>query len=315
MQNRYTLSLELAVVALVTATVAIATVISPAPDNRGTASFTPSVLGGQPPGAVVLAQEAGELAVALAIKPEEQGLSAVVTVLDQNGSGASGLRPTVSIQTADRTTVTAAAAAGALGTYQATLPTRGRPVIATVRLGDPRASTRPLSFTLPVVWPPKPAGSLMREIDRAYAALRTLVTHERLASGLADPVTTVYRAVAPHALSTESSDGRQAIVLGNRRWDNVGGGWRESSQAPPLNAIAPYWSGVIQDPVLIGAGRLRGRPVWTISFAAPQLPAFFQIEVDRKTSRVLDLRMTASAHFMHHSYGPFNTPLAIRPPP
>jgi hypothetical protein len=65
---------------------------------------------------------------------------------------------------------------------------------------------------------------------------------------------------------------------------------------------------------LLGSEAIRGRPAWRVSFANPQIPAFFDGWIDKATGRALALDMTASAHFMHHDYLRFNAPLAIRPP-
>ena len=47
--------------------------------------FTPAVLGGQPPHAVVLAAEDRDLAVALAVQPRRGQLLLVATVIGQDG--------------------------------------------------------------------------------------------------------------------------------------------------------------------------------------------------------------------------------------
>jgi len=44
--------------------------------------------------------------------------------------------------------------------------------------------------------------------------------------------------------------------------------------------------------VIIGARRF--------SFFAPAIPAWFTIDVDRRTWRTLQLEMIGAAHFMHH---------------
>ena len=49
------------------------------------------------------------------------------------------------------------------------------------------------------------------------------------------------------------------------------------------------------------------------SFFDPQMHAWFTIVVDRATMHTLELHMTATAHFMHEVYGPFDSPLANRP--
>jgi len=51
-----------------------------------------------------------------------------------------------------------------------------------------------------------------------------------------------------------------------------------------------------------------------ISFYDPKLPAWFELSLDPKTSRLLALRMTAQAHFMRHRYSGFDRPLEIVPP-
>jgi len=300
------------VLAVAIAAVAVARLAAP---NGKRASFAPAVLGAQPPGAVVLAGEDRDLAVALALKPQRHDLLVVVTILGQSGGGADGLSTSVTVTTAGGRTVGSKAPAATLGTYQTVLAARGRPIRATVTVAGPGASNRPLVFTAPATWPPKPAATLLRTVDRVYGKLRTLVTHERLASSPTNALISVYRAVAPDSLTIDSSNGLHAVVIGRRRWDKTGaGGWRQSTQNPPVKAISPYWAGLIQDPTLLGSTTLRGHHAWIVSFAAPQIPAFFQIDVDKQNDRVLDLRMTASAHFMHHRYGPFNTRIAIKPP-
>lgn len=314
MRNRMPLILALAALAVA---VAVLLAIKLASSGRETqaALFAPSVLGAQPPGAVVLAREDKDLAVALALKPQASGLLAIATVLSPAGTGATGLTARFTVTTSTGTTVNAPGEAGALGTYQALLATTGRPVTAIVTLAGPGSSGKPVRFPLPVAWPPRSAAALMTKVDRVYSRLKTLVTHERLASDPIHVVNTVYRAIAPSTLAIESSNDTRAVVIGAKRWDKQpGAGWRESVQSPPVNALAPFWAGIIQDPTLLGSTTVGGRHVWFVSFAAPQIPAFFQLDVDKATSRTLDLRMTASAHFMHHRYGPFDSPLTITPP-
>ena len=75
----------------------------------------------------------------------------------------------------------------------------------------------------------------------------------------------------------------------------------------------PVWQSET-DARVLGGGSVRGRGVWRISFFDPATPAWFEIVVDKQTSRTLDLRMTTTAHFMHERYGSFDEPLAVRPP-
>jgi hypothetical protein len=75
----------------------------------------------------------------------------------------------------------------------------------------------------------------------------------------------------------------------------------------------PLWSAV-RDAHVVGSGIVGGRPVWRVTFFDPRTPAWFSIALDKQTIRTLELRMVATAHFMHHVYGPFNEPLRLEPP-
>jgi hypothetical protein len=314
MRKRTTLILELTALAAAIAAASAVTLVAPGGTKRATL-FVPAILGDQPHGAVVLAQEDKDLAVALALRPQAKGLLAVVTILGQNGAGATGLSTSVSVSTGDGATVSAVAQPAARGTYQALLATTSRPVRTSVTIDSAGASNRPRRFALPTAWPPRDASKLMQRVTRVYSHLRTLVTHERLASDPTHVVNSVYKAIAPDSLAIDSSNGQRAVVIGHRRWDKqAGGDWEQSLQNPPVEAITPYWGEVVKDPTLLGSTTIRGHAVWVVSFAAPQIPGFFEIEVDKATGRVRDLHMTASAHFMHHTYGPFNSRITITPP-
>ena len=70
----------------------------------------------------------------------------------------------------------------------------------------------------------------------------------------------------------------------------------------------------MRDARILRRGVDRGRPVWTIAFLDPTIPAWFRAQVDRRTFRTLDVHMTAAAHFMHDRYSRFDAPLTISPP-
>ena len=81
----------------------------------------------------------------------------------------------------------------------------------------------------------------MRRAAAAYRRLRTLVTRERLASDPTHAVSTVYQAVAPNRLHFTITNGTEAIIIGDRRWDkDLGHPWSGSPQAP-IHSIIPYW--------------------------------------------------------------------------
>jgi hypothetical protein len=127
-------------------------------------------------------------------------------------------------------------------------------------------------------------------------------------------VTSVWYFVAPDRLSYQIPRGPSAIVIGVRRWDRVspGGPWSFSNEQT-LRQPVPFWRGV-SDAHVLGLVEVGDRPAWLVSFFDPHPPAWFTAAIDRATLRTLDLRMVATAHFMHELYGPFNEPLRIRPP-
>jgi hypothetical protein len=289
--------------------VVVAAAVAVAMLARGSSAgplFEPPVLGGQPAGAVVLSQEDGALAVVLAAKPVARRTLLVATVLAPDGEAASGLH--VRFRTRG---VEAAADRGASGTYAAALPVSRPGRVVWVSLG--RADR--VAFQLPALWPPRSARRELVEATRAYRSLRTLVIHERLASAPGDVLRSVYVAQAPDRLSITSANGNRSIVIGGRRWDrHPGSAWRRSEQEPALDPLAPFWHGLVEDPTLLGREVAHGRRLLRLSFAAPQIPAFFELTIDEADHRPLDLEMIAAAHFMHHVYSGFGRPVRIVPP-
>jgi hypothetical protein len=277
-------------------------------------AFKPPIVGAPPPHSLVLAREAGDLAVALAVQPGRSTAALIATVLGSDGSGLSGLDATLTLETAAGARLSGAGRDCGPGCYEAALTgIAGRPTAATVELSGQHRNVS-VMFALPKAWPPPPAAKLVQRATAAYRRLRTLVIHERLASDVTHELTTVYRAAAPNRLHLASSDDTQAIIIGNRRWDKTRGQpWRESAQSP-VRSVVPFWVTTPVDSHLLGSDTVAGRAVWVISFVTPQVPAWFTIWIDKRTDRTLELRMTAAAHFMHHRYGPFNAPLTVSPP-
>ena len=284
---------------------------------RGTSALPSAVVpaGGvppPPPGALTLGREDGDLAVGLAVRPRSAGLELQTTVLAPNGHGLSGLDVSYLVQA--RGDETAAADPCGSGCYRARVRIGGRPTVVSVRLAGAGRPASTVEFRLPRRWPVRPADALLRRATRVFRSLRTLITHERLASTPTNVVFTTYQLAAPDRLAYQIKGGPQAVIIGHRRWDRrPGGPWKESAQVP-VRQPAPVWQAAT-NAHLIGHGRLRGRRVWFVSFYDPRGTAFFTIAVEKETLRTLDLRMTAAAHFMHQRYSRFNAPLNIMPPP
>jgi len=251
-----------------------------------------------PRGALVLGGESAKRAVALAVGKGKL----TATVLSPEGGPQSGLK--VSFLTGDRTIP---AKPCGLGCYSALAPA---PRHVVVRLnGSP-----PVAFSLPAR--PRPAAAIVARAARATRALRSLVYTEALRSGPTGGLLTTWSLKAPNEVEYRIRGGADAIVLGTKRWDrdSPGSPWRRSEQLPALQVPQPAWGGLATNAHVLGEGTVRGKPVWIVSFANPNTPAWFTAWIDKRTSLPLQLRMTAAAHFMFHDYVAFNQPLTIRPP-
>lgn len=282
-----------------------------APTPAGSPS-TPALRGGRiatpgeptfpspPPNAVVLAQQAGSRALALAVKP---GLVRV-SVLGATGGGEAGLR--VALQFGRGYLMTPDPCGD--GCYQ--LGVRGTPDSpVTVTIGGDA-----YRFDLPRL----PLADGTADVRRAAAvwnALSTLVWSESLASSPTNVLHTVYRAVAPHSLAYTIAGGSAAVIIGGRRWDRSSptGPWRSSAQEPPVRQPQPFWR-TATNAYVLGEAKTGSHRVFRVSFFDPVTPAWFQASIDRASGRTLELEMTAASHFMHDVYGPFDAPLRLTPP-
>jgi hypothetical protein len=266
----------------------------------GTSSLSVGVVAppAPPRGALVLAGESGERAVALAVLPRRL----TATVLGGDGSPLSGLR--FSFRAGSR--VVQARSCGH-GCYTAQAP---RAMRVEVRPGV----SPPIAFRVPATM--RPAAAIVARAARVTRALRSLVYVESLRSGPTGGNVTTWRMKAPDELQYGIHGGAAAVVLGERRWDrdHPGEAWRRSQQLPPLRVPQPAWGSVATNAHVLSEASVGGRPVWVVSFANPTVPAWFTAWIDRESYRTLRLRMTAAGHFMFHRYLEFDAPLRIRPP-
>jgi hypothetical protein len=251
-----------------------------------------------PAGALVLAKEDRDLAVALALSPDD---SLQTSVVGQEGP-ASGLSVTVNSVRAK--------ACGA-GCYRVGPGVANASVEVAIR--GPNRPPSTVSFDLPLSGPGPSPVAIVRRAERTWRALETLVVHDHLSSGPGTGIDTVWRFKAPHEMTYRIRNGPAAVAIGQRRWDKLPGhGWQASEQDPITEPI-PLWQSV-SNAHLLGSPTVYGRKAWKVSFFDSQLPAWFTIWVDQASGRTLELLMTAQAHFMHQVYGPFNSPLKIAPP-
>jgi len=253
-----------------------------------------------PPGAIVLSQEAGDRALALAVMP---GLVRV-SVLSPEGPGASGLKVSLRF---GRGYLMAADACGP-GCYQSKVEGTPNSPVSVIVNGTAYA------FELPKMSAPD-ASAIVAHAASVWNALHTLTWHERLASDPTTALHTVYRAVAPDELAYTIAGESASVIIGNTRWDRStpNASWRASVQDPPVRQPQPFWQEAF-DARLLGTGHVGGRSVWHVSFFDPATPSWFEAWIDQNTYRTLMLDMTTASHFMHDIYGPFDAPMRLHAP-
>jgi hypothetical protein len=266
----------------------------------GTSSLTVGVVSPPvpPQGALVLAGESGDRAVALAVRPGRLD----ATVLAGDGTPLSGLR--LSFRVGSR--VVRARPCGH-GCYVA-------PATPAARIEVLPGGSRPVVFHVPAS--PRSAAAIVSRAARVTRSLRSLVYIESLRSGPTGGLLTTWRMKAPDELEYSIRGGASAVVLGERRWDRdkPGAAWHRSQQLPALRVPQPAWGSTATNAHVLSEARVEGRPVWVVSFVNPTTPAWFTAWIDRESYRTLRLRMTAAAHFMFHRYLEFDRPIRIVAP-
>ncbi len=265
----------------------------------------PAVL--PPRGSVVLARSSRELAVALAVRPG-MPLRLTATIIGGSGGGKDGLDVELSAGRATSGASNRGRVCGH-GCYTTTLAVR-KPTRFVVNITGAGAF-RSVAFPLPAPWAPKPGAAFLSRATQTFRALRSVLFVERLSSGLGRTLVTTWKLEAPSKLEYSIRDGAGGIVIGGKRWDREkpGAGWKESTSTLLPQPVSPWGSRVANAYVL----RSTPRRV-TISWYDPAVPSWFTGTFDRATARPIELRMTATAHFMEHRYLGFNRGVRIVPP-
>jgi hypothetical protein len=265
-----------------------------------------------PHGSVVFAREDGPDVLALALLPGAgHDLTLQASDVGEEGTGVRGLHVSFTVSAAGGTRSAAAPACGA-GCYRTSMALAARPTKVTVHVQRPGRRTS-WAVELPATWPPADASAIIARATRVWERLKSLSYRDRLGSDASNVVVASWQIVAPDRLAYQVDGGSSAVIVGTRRWDRPkGGSWVESS-AVRLHQPIPFWVSAT-DAHVLGSGTFEGRAVWHVSFYDPRTPAWFMVSIDKATTRTLDLRMVANAHFMHDSYGQFDAPIKIVPP-
>jgi len=284
---RRNVAAELVLFAGLIVAVAFLTDLRPGRDRTAAAAIAvgpPPLLARQ---MVVQAQEAGNLAVALAVRAGRES----VIVLGPNGAGVNGLSVTINSAT------TGSCGSGCYGAFV--------PLGETVKV---TVNGRTLTFAIPAN--PRPAARLVARATSAFRALRSVDYVERLASSPRNRVVADFTLERPNRLEYRIRGGASGIVIGNRRWDREGKDpWQPSAQSLTPQP-EPIWAGHVTNAFLLETTPSS----YVVAFMKPLGPTWFTVRLDRRTLLPRGLRMTTAAHFMTHRYTAFNKPPRIKAP-
>jgi copper transport protein len=305
-------SVELAVLAVLVLAVAVLTALRPGRDYVSRVAAPAPVQTAAPPpparGQVVFGGEAGKLAVALGVRPGSP-LRMTATVIGQSGYGVDGL--SVALSAADKQgSQTAQAASCGHGCYTARVPLKDPRQFAVTLVGN--GASHSLRFRVPGTWPPPPGTEFLRQATRVFNGLHSVQLVERLSSAPGRTLHTHWQLLAPDSLRYDIRGTGSGIVIGRRRWDRLGpkAPWKESQTVTLPQPTAP-WGREWRDVRML---KITPRQL-TASWVDPSVPAWFTVTFDRATARPISLQMTAAAHFMRHRYFAYDAPIRIAPPP
>jgi hypothetical protein len=240
--------------------------------------------------------------LALGVVPGRK-LKLQASVLGEQGEGVSGLN--VSFRVGDRK---AAAVPCGAGCYDASVKSASPPKVVEVAVKRDSGTTK-WRIPMPRPWPPADASPIVARATREFRALRSVAVRDWLASGPGQSLFTRWTLVAPNRLKYQVKNGSSAVIIGNRRWDKLPGGkWEESAQTP-IRQPTPFWRSW-RNAYLLG----ESKSAWHVSFFDPKTPGWYELLIDKDTTRVLELRMHATAHFMREVYSRFNAPVTVTPP-
>ena len=167
---------------------------------------------------------------------------------------------------------------------------------------------RKLVFAVPAKL--RPAGAIVARATRTFRRLRSVQYVERLASSPRNRVVADFTLERPNRLEYRIRGGASGIIIGSRRWDLFPGGKWQASTQEPTPQPEPIWSGHVTNAYVLSSTPT----TYVVSFLKPIGPAWFTLVLDRRTMLPRTLRMTATAHFMHHRYSHFNNAPKIKPP-
>jgi hypothetical protein len=248
------------------------------------------------PNALMLARRSGTVLVGIAVRPDGP-----IQVAAVDGEQAVP-RDSLSFRLNGRS---AAARPCGYACWQLAGPARGRLLAVELRNGATMRFGLPLGL-------PADGRSLYRELMRTMGSLRSYRYDERLTSGVGKGTFAVFEVQPPDRMRVRTADGFRSVIIRDSRWDYRDGRWERSS-FPGFRATF-MWDGAGHARILNERLGRKDTVLVLAVYDREPVPAWFKLHVSERTNRVLEAEMLSPSHFMHHRYGGFNRPLAIRPP-
>lgn len=191
-----------------------------------------------------------------------------------------------------------------------TVALAGAPLRLAVTVSPPGGPSERVVLRLPARMPPD-GTALFEQATATMKALRSLRIEETLSTGTFT-LRSTWEIEAPDRLSIESSDGGRTVVIGDRRWDLVGGEWVAGPADLGPQPSFPFEQG--RNARILGTGTFAGQEVTRLAvFVLETQPWWFVLDV-APSGRILRERMLAPSHFMVDVFTGFDEAVSIEAP-
>lgn len=277
----------------------------------------------RPDDALVVAENAGAVLAVVSVTPGDVGTNDVRVDLFASSDriarrarvallagghevAAAGLAPGLQLPFTSPGSLRGALAVPSAGSYELTVDVEGQ-------------TSGAIAVELPAA---RGSADVLAGVDRAMNALTSYSERQTLSSGPTYEFRYQYRAPdrMRYTLLSETAAPREAILIGDRRWDReLGGhqeGWVASQGGAPIVVPSFAYTAGSHNVRIIGYERTGGAELEVVGFVDEGfgVPAHYRLWVDAKTHRIERYAMMAFGHFMRGTYADFDAPVQISAP-
>lgn len=274
--------------------------------------------------ALVVAENAGAVLAVVSLTPGDVGTNEIRVDLFASGDRVAR-RARVALSTGGHEVAAADLAPGLQLPLADPAPLRGSLAVPTAGLYQLTVNVDgQISSAIALELPARRApADVLAAIDRAMDTLTSYSERQTLGSG-GPSYEFRYQYRAPdrvrYTLLSEAAPPREAILIGDRRWDREIGGhqesWVASQGGTPIVVPNFTYAARSHNVRVIGHDDTGGRDLDVIAFVDDGfgVPAHYRLWVDAETHRIERYVMMAFGHFMRGTYADFNAPLEISAP-